>query len=1044
MDNTELENTAQNALAFALDEDTSKQDDGLVYITRTFIVDPSKYNSPTLQRQRAGEAADIKNAGKIKKASTPTKDEMPVEDCLEVPVTDTRQAPTRETCETDISQCRAANPLFCRFHGPKLIEADIRNTLQMTLGARNRCRVAVTRDTTSDNPRAFKVTIACRPEQRETVEHALDGFLSEPGITATGDSEFDNGRMSQRYDVDLERADRAPRVNERTGHTNEPKAVAAERLNRTSPQGTIRGDGQEPRPAATSRTQTPSQVSEAGRVTAEALERAFGDAGNTTATTQTATQQPQQEAQAPAQPPQPMQNGGIEHDEGGVKARFTESEKNAIEAEKNRAIRESNANPDNADLRAYAHALSHFLGSSNSRYGQRHGALRGIRDDITKAQLLEKAERRLADTQGHPARYNGSVRALQKIAELAGLGGQIEIAGTTVRLANNAQRGEQNAQQPQQNPTETPQYTQADMDDLVNRVAEHAQFSPASVRNAMETMLNGDDFRLYLSNRGYIQRSGVPTDHPVVRNIDARMKTMIQDMGDRDYLDQLLDRELLSPYPELEEAARTRLGQLAAATNAQQSPAAPSREDLLAAGELLALDDESIHSAEEGANYLHTIINGDANGFFSQEMRANEARRILQRESWQRGAPASVRNALQSVIDGYTQNSAGARMAALARTCTTHPDNYTPNQRMSADEIRRINQENKDFWENEDSDGKFVLEALSNPRGATRGDYVFACNDLAERVAHCVPEETLRKDDENVRRLMPDVGERVGQAEFDLDIDKDMRSRPSGLFNPYLSNMYSDMNCWKGAVAVLMRLRGYPVTAREQTESSPILADSPNMAARQGRRAQVYVATMDDMTSQYERIYGSDEERTAKFREMAEGNPEHGIAPYPDGTFVMTWDGHARANLLYKGKWFIIDPYINDFLGSNFVTKATPADVSSNCMGVSSDQQKVQIRQTIEETVAMIARYGRDFRWGGNEQNLDTGTMRRRTTVLALAHYGRLSLRNGMPPADRVEEAIQKVIESGAVTRFQSSIVIRPTDTLNKGIMACCKAIPQD
>ena len=201
----------------SLGGDPNKADaNGLVYITRTFKVDPSKYisnNYRPINTAQAGnqnpsnvtvksEAVDITEEEKLsdlgspearesaKEPDEPThkeeadaakdankeikKDEKKAEDeisekavldyatfidgssflCLdEIDEIDYSQIAmdagpkkkvTRENCATTFNQCRAKNPLYCRFHGPKLLEADIKTQIKATVGPG--CVVGVTKD----------------------------------------------------------------------------------------------------------------------------------------------------------------------------------------------------------------------------------------------------------------------------------------------------------------------------------------------------------------------------------------------------------------------------------------------------------------------------------------------------------------------------------------------------------------------------------------------------------------------------------------------------------------------------------------------------------------------------------------------------------------------------------------------------------------------------------------------------------------------------------------------------------------------------------
>jgi len=125
---------------------------------------------------------------------------------------------TRQNCQTTFAQCRAKNPLFCRFHGPKLLEADIKTAIKATVG--NGCVVSVTKDTNAKNKFTFRLTVGCPPSKKMMVEKMVHMYLTQnPGITSSTEDWNLVGKHKQtlEFDMDLLRADKPPEKNDIKG-----------------------------------------------------------------------------------------------------------------------------------------------------------------------------------------------------------------------------------------------------------------------------------------------------------------------------------------------------------------------------------------------------------------------------------------------------------------------------------------------------------------------------------------------------------------------------------------------------------------------------------------------------------------------------------------------------------------------------------------------------------------------------------------------------------------------------------------------------------
>jgi hypothetical protein len=122
---------------------------------------------------------------------------------------------TRENCETTFDQCRAQNPLFCRFHGPKLLEKDIKTAIKAACGPG--CTVSVTRDKGA-NKFTFRLTVGCPPAKRDMVEKIVDMYMTQQqGITSAQTEmkkiEEKGGveALTQEFEMDILKADEPPK-----------------------------------------------------------------------------------------------------------------------------------------------------------------------------------------------------------------------------------------------------------------------------------------------------------------------------------------------------------------------------------------------------------------------------------------------------------------------------------------------------------------------------------------------------------------------------------------------------------------------------------------------------------------------------------------------------------------------------------------------------------------------------------------------------------------------------------------------------------------
>lgn len=139
-----------------------------------------------------------------------------------------KKAPTRANCQTTFAQCRAKNPLFCRFHGPKLLEADIKTAIKATVGPG--CVVQVTKDKNSKNKFTFRLTVGCPPSKKKMVEKMVHMYLTQnPGITSSTEdwNLVGKHKQTQEFEMDILQADNPPKKDTKADQmlSNTKKAI---------------------------------------------------------------------------------------------------------------------------------------------------------------------------------------------------------------------------------------------------------------------------------------------------------------------------------------------------------------------------------------------------------------------------------------------------------------------------------------------------------------------------------------------------------------------------------------------------------------------------------------------------------------------------------------------------------------------------------------------------------------------------------------------------------------------------------------------------
>lgn len=234
-------------------------DNGLVYLEYTFTVDPSKYRSNNYQpindvasAQKMMDKPSVQPqevAKNVEEVDVVAEEKTTADSAVEAVVFDyateldgtscwcfdedegidystiamdaaPKAPPTKQTCKTTFAQCRAKNPLFCRFHGPKLLEKDIKQTLNALLKNKVHCTVSITKDKKAKSPTTFRMTVGCPPQYKKIVDTTIHFFLSHnPGISSSEDwkdlgSDSEKISKTTEFEMDILKADKPPKKSE--------------------------------------------------------------------------------------------------------------------------------------------------------------------------------------------------------------------------------------------------------------------------------------------------------------------------------------------------------------------------------------------------------------------------------------------------------------------------------------------------------------------------------------------------------------------------------------------------------------------------------------------------------------------------------------------------------------------------------------------------------------------------------------------------------------------------------------------------------------
>ena len=239
------------------DPEIDGDDNGLVYIERSFTIDPRLYRSanyvptdingnPLPPPQKEVEHADPKEETEVSEVSVEDKggeavsngngeegkidrraefyrlaglsnggDAVAMDEAVAMDAKPKKpKAPaslSKTPCKTTFAECKAANPLYCRFHGPKLLEKDMKAALSSLLGPDS--YLSITKDKGQKNKSTFRLTVGCAPSKKEAFAKALKEFFDKtPGLASTGPWKElgEEEGMTGEFDIDILKADEPP------------------------------------------------------------------------------------------------------------------------------------------------------------------------------------------------------------------------------------------------------------------------------------------------------------------------------------------------------------------------------------------------------------------------------------------------------------------------------------------------------------------------------------------------------------------------------------------------------------------------------------------------------------------------------------------------------------------------------------------------------------------------------------------------------------------------------------------------------------------
>ena len=187
-----------------------------VCYTFRFSYKPDSYDSKVVNREEVIEQSKG-NAGEEEEDVTEEVEESTAEDAAPTAQT---PAAAAQTCKATFAQCQAKNPYACRFHGQKLMEADLNNLL-----AQNGSQTAkVSMEELYPGSYEAKVTCINTPAERKAAEAAIKAFLKNAGIDQSSVEDTGYDKKTKSHSVFFEVDDlNAAATSNATMHATKPK-----------------------------------------------------------------------------------------------------------------------------------------------------------------------------------------------------------------------------------------------------------------------------------------------------------------------------------------------------------------------------------------------------------------------------------------------------------------------------------------------------------------------------------------------------------------------------------------------------------------------------------------------------------------------------------------------------------------------------------------------------------------------------------------------------------------------------------------------------
>ena len=108
-------------------------------------------------------------------------------------------------CQAIAQKCRAQNPMTCRFHGAKIIAADIENQLRAA-GVNGAVNVEITnvkKNKAGSEILGINIEVKAKKSETKNVQAAMSQFFKQPGVDGdVNDVDYDSGKIYAGFDID--------------------------------------------------------------------------------------------------------------------------------------------------------------------------------------------------------------------------------------------------------------------------------------------------------------------------------------------------------------------------------------------------------------------------------------------------------------------------------------------------------------------------------------------------------------------------------------------------------------------------------------------------------------------------------------------------------------------------------------------------------------------------------------------------------------------------------------------------------------------------